>query len=204
MASERALYPNNQDDGTGRGVYKGVQYYQADDGEPLTLGVWFYRVAEADFAPEEQATIANVHYAPQARVDYGAAKARWHGTNLQVQEIRECECVGTRTCLEVHAAGLPPHTQLLLQARDEHGAMAQGVVGLTPHSKWIPGNALRDPEIINGRPVTNSSYQRIQFLMDLPPGASTLTLTFAINQAHYLEFTPPSTIKATGRAIVSR
>lgn len=194
---ERTLYPNNMDDGTGRGVFKGVQFYQDNHGEPLTLSVWFRRAAEANFAPEEQVTIADVPYPARTLTDYTAAKARWNGTTLQVYSIQEVECVGKRTCLEVHAQGLPPHAQLLLQARDERGRMAQGVVGPHPHSKWIPGYGLQANNFPNLRVETDALYKRLEFLMDLPPGASKLTLTFAVNQAHYLEFTPPSTIKAT-------
>ncbi len=191
VGSESTLYPNNQDDGTGRGVLRGFEFYRMDNAEALRMGVWFYRTANADFAADETTVVEKVPV-EFLNPDLAACpRAACKQVHILVHEVRECECVGKRTCLEIHVSDLPPHTQVLLQARDEQGRSAQGVVGSNPHSKWIPGAVINgQEEWINGKRVQNPPYKRLDFLMDVPPGATKLKLTFAINQARYFEFTP--------------
>ena len=189
-AREPPVFPVRFSNGVSESPLKTLKYYRADTGEPLMLQTWFYRTAEADFPPEETVRIANIDPHRQRLSQVADAKAQWKGATIQLHEIQDCECMGKRTCLTVHAMNLPPHTRLLLQAHDEQGRKAGGVVGPTPQSRWIPGSLITQDEWENGRRIHDPPYQRIEFLMDLPPGSTRLTLTFAISQGRYMEFTP--------------
>jgi hypothetical protein len=170
-----------------------LTYYRSDSNEPLKLGIWFQRTANAEFAPEEMVSLNNL---PMRLGDYlyePGGRVRIGDITLELSSTSQIQADGMRTLMTVNIYGGDPHLSLLMQVRNERGKLANGV-GPNEAAKWIvglmrPPNRFRERERVNAGP-----HQCADFMMDLPRGTSRVTVTIAIDRAHYFEFTPTPTV----------
>lgn len=171
-----------------------LTYYRADSSEPLKMALWFQRTANAGFAPQETGAMNGLpmRYGPYLHTP--GATARIGNVSLELSSIGEVECVGKRTQVTLNVYGGDPHLGLLLQARNERGQSANGI-GPNAQSKWITGS-MRPPNRFQQEENANPAPHRCcDILMDLPRGTSRISLTIALNRAHYFEFTPAPVVR---------
>ena len=166
-----------------------LTYYRSDSDEPLKLGVWFQRTANAEFAPEETVTLNNL---PMRLGDYlhePGGMARIGDVTVELSSTNQVQGEGIRTLMTVYVYGGDPHLSLLMQVRNERGKLANGV-GPNEKAQWIAG-FMRPPDRFRERERANAGpHQCADFMMDLPRGTSRITITIAVNRSHYFEFTP--------------
>jgi len=170
-----------------------LTYYRSDRDEPLKIGAWFHRTANATFAPQETMALNNLPMRLGSYLRTPGATARLADVTLEMSEIGEVECVGKRTMVKLNVYGGDPHLALLMQVRNERGKSANGI-GPNEQAKWITG-AMRAPEKFRDEETANPAPHRCaEFLMDLPRGTSRISLTIAVNRSHFFEFTPTPTV----------
>jgi len=169
-----------------------LTYYRSDRDEPLKIGAWFYRTADATFAPQETIALNNLPMHLGSYLHTPGATARLGDLTLEMSEVGEVECVGKRTMVKLNVYGGDPHLALLMQVRNERGKSANGI-GPNELAKWITGT-MRAPEKFRDEETANPAHRCAEFLMDLPRGTSRISLTIAVNRAHYFEFTPTPTV----------
>jgi hypothetical protein len=170
-----------------------LTYYRSDSNEPLKLGVWFQRTANADFAPREIGAMNNLPMRYNTYLHTPGASARIGEITLDMSGIREVECVGKRTQITLNVYGGDPHLGLLMQVRNERGQSARGI-GPNAEAKWITGSMRAPNRFLDEETANLPPHQCVDFLMDLPRGTSRITCTIAVNRAHYFAFTPTPTV----------
>ncbi len=166
-----------------------LSYYRSDTGEPVKLGVWFNRTANADFDPHETISMINLPMKLGSYLYVPAAAGRADGIRAEISKIGEVECVGTRTQVTLNVFGGDRHLSLLLRVQNQQGRFANGI-GPNEKSKWIAGS-IRPPERYRDEEKANAApHQFVDFLLDMPRGTTRINCTVAVNKAHYFEFIP--------------
>lgn len=166
-----------------------LSYYRSDTGEPVKLGVWFNRTANASFSPHETILMNNLPMKLGSYLYVPGAAGQADGIRVEISKIGEVECVGMRTQVTLNVFGGDPHLSLFLRVENQQGRFANGI-GPNEKSKWIAGS-IRAPERYRDEEKANAGpHQCVDFVLDLPRGTTRINCTVAANKAHYFEFIP--------------
>ncbi len=180
-----------------------ITYYRPDNNEPVKLALWFYRTANATFAPKETGVLPDLPLKYGRYTSTPGTKVVADGITLELGNIDEIECVGKHTGITVNVYGDDPHLALLLQVKNERGESAKGI-GPNADSLWIAGY-MRAPDRFRDGPSTDPRRRRcVDFMLDLPPGTARISCTIAVNKGHYFEFTPTPDILPDRTALLQK